>query len=120
MFDIRGQNISIPCCIHKGSRRESPDVGRNGGGGGGEDVAQLVEHRTGTPPVQVPFPGEARDFLVPESTFGADFLKVSVHPPPPSCNSKHLHLCARYRSRSPCQSSVDCGDTKTPNNQHAP
>ena len=26
------------------------------------DVAQLVEHRTGTPPTQVRFPGAARDF----------------------------------------------------------
>ena len=26
----------------------------------------------------------------------------------------HLHLCARWRSRSPCQSSADYGNTKTP------
>ena len=26
------------------------------------DVAQLVEHRTGTPPTQIRFPGAARDF----------------------------------------------------------
>ena len=32
----------------------------------------------------------------------------------PVCNRMHLHLCARYRPRSPCQSSVDYGNTKTP------
>ena len=32
----------------------------------------------------------------------------------PLCNCMHLHLCARYRSRSPCQRSVNYGNTKTP------
>ena len=32
----------------------------------------------------------------------------------PVCNRMHLHLCARLRSRSPCQSLVDYGDAKTP------
>ena len=32
----------------------------------------------------------------------------------PMCNHMHLHLCARYGSRCPCQSSVDYGNTKTP------
>ena len=41
-----------------------------------------MEHRTGTQPAQVRFPGAARDFFsLPESTFGADSLTVSVHPP---------------------------------------
>ena len=33
---------------------------------------------------------------------------------PPLCNCMHLHLCARLRSRNPCQSSVDYRNTKTP------
>ena len=32
----------------------------------------------------------------------------------PLWNCMHLHLCARYRSRSPCQRSVNYGNTKTP------
>ena len=56
--------------------------------GGG--VAQLVEHRTGTPLRQVRFPGAARNFLL-ESTFSADSLTVSVHP---MRNRMHLQLCA--------------------------
>ena len=46
----------------------------------GGNVAQLVEHLTGTPPTQVRFPGAARDFFLLESTFSADSLTVSVHP----------------------------------------
>ena len=46
----------------------------------GVDVAQLVEHRTGTPPTQVGFPGAARDFFFPETTFSADSRIVSDHP----------------------------------------
>ena len=46
----------------------------------GRDVAQLVKRRTGTPLRQVWFPGAARDFL-PESTFSADSLTVSVQLP---------------------------------------
>ena len=42
------------------------------------DVAQLVEHRTGTLPTQVRFPGAARDFFSPESAFSADSLKMTV------------------------------------------
>ena len=45
----------------------------------GGDVAQLIEHRTGTLPTQVRFPGAARDFL-PLSTLSADSLTVSEHP----------------------------------------
>ena len=43
-------------------------------------VIQLVESRTGTPLIQVPFPGTARVSL-PESTVSADSLTVSVQPP---------------------------------------
>ena len=43
-----------------------------------EDVAQLVEHLTGTPLTHVQLPGAARDFP-PESTFSADSLMVSIH-----------------------------------------
>ena len=45
----------------------------------GGDVAQLVEHRTGTPPTQVRFPGAKRDFS-PTVNFQCDSLTVSVHP----------------------------------------
>ena len=45
----------------------------------GGDVAQLGEHRTNMPLMQVQFPGVARDFL-PESTFSADSCMVSIHP----------------------------------------
>ena len=48
--------------------------------GRGGVVAQLVERRTGTPLRKVRFPGAARDFFLPESTFSADSLTVSVHP----------------------------------------
>ena len=50
------------------------------GGGGGWDVAQLVEHQTFMPLMQVQFPGAARDFFSQESTFSADSLLVSLHP----------------------------------------
>ena len=57
---------------------------------GVRDVAQLIEYRTGTLPTQVRFPGAARDFL-PESTFGADSLTVSVHP---QCAIACIYTCA--------------------------
>ena len=47
----------------------------------GGDVAQLVEHRTDTPLTQVRFPGAARDFFLPELTFSANSLTLSIHPP---------------------------------------
>ena len=56
----------------------------------GGDVAQLVDHRTGTLPTQVRFPGAARSFLL-ESTSSADSLTVSVKP---RVNRMHLYLCA--------------------------
>ena len=56
------------------------------------DVAQLVERRTGTPLRQVRFPGAARDFFLPESTFSADSLLLSVLPP---CAIACFNICAR-------------------------
>ena len=57
----------------------------------------MVEHRTGTLPTQVRFPGAARVFL-PESVFSADSLTVSVHtpplPPPPRCAIAGIYFCA--------------------------
>ena len=49
-------------------------LGRPGG-----DVAQLVEHKTGTPLTQVQFPGGQGNFP-PGSIFSADSLTVSAHP----------------------------------------
>ena len=74
------------------------------------DVAQLVEHRTGTLQTQVRFPDAARDFS-PGVTFRC---KLSyVWPYTPARNRMLLHLCARLKSRSPCQSLVDYGNIKT-------
>ena len=53
-----------------------------GEGEGEGDLAQLVKHRTGTPITQVPLPGTARDFFLPESTFSADSLSYCVRTPP--------------------------------------
>ena len=69
------------------------------------DVAQLVERWTGTPLRQVWFPVRPGIFL-PESTFSADSFTVSIHPHVPP------------HALSPCQSSVDYGNTKTPNMDH--
>ena len=52
---------------------------------GGRDVAQLVEHQTGTLPTQVQFPGAARDFS-PSQLSVQTLLRVSVHP---VCNRMH-------------------------------
>ena len=59
----------------------------------GGDVAQLVEHLTGTLPTQVRFPGGRQDMFLPESTFSADSLACVRTPS--MCNRTHLHLCAR-------------------------
>ena len=75
----------------------------------GRDVAQLVEHRTGTPPTQVRFPGAARDFS-PRVNFQCR-LSYGVRTPVRNC--MHFHLRARQRSRSPRQSSVDYRNTET-------
>ena len=67
----------------------------------GGDVAHLAAHRTGTPMTQVRLPGEAREFS-PRVNFQCR-LSYGV-PTAPS---------AVERSCSPCQSSVDYGNTKT-------
>ena len=58
---------------------------------GNEDVAQLVEHRTGTLPTQVRFLGTARDFP-PSVNFQCRLsLSVSVQPP---CAIACINVCA--------------------------
>ena len=71
-----------------------------------------LEHRTVTPLTQVRFPGAARDFFSPRVIFQCRLFYVC--PYTPMCKRMHLHPCARERSCSPCQSSVDYGNTKTP------
>ena len=62
------------------------------------DIAQLLEHRTGTPLTQVRFPGAARFvclfvFSLPESTFSADSLTwVRTPPCAIACNNICAHL----------------------------
>ena len=77
----------------------------------GGDVAQLLEHRTGTPLVQVQFPGAARDFF-PQSQLSAQTL--SWCPYSPVCSCMHENLCARERSCSVCHSSMDYETPKQP------
>ena len=61
----------------------------------GGDVAQLVEHRTGTLSTQVRFPTAARDFSFrSESTFSADSSAVSVHRP---CAIACIYICAHVK-----------------------
>ena len=57
-----------------------------------------------------------RWIFLPESIFSADSLMVSIQLP--LCIRVHLHLCAHQRSRCPCQSSVDYGNTETPRMHH--
>ena len=58
----------------------------------GGDVAQLVEHRTGTSPTQVRFPGAARDFS-PRVNFQCR-LSYGVRTPPCAiaCNYDCVHV----------------------------
>ena len=70
-----------------------------------------LEHRTVTPLTQVRFPGAARNFS-PRLNFQCRLSYVC--PYTPVCNRMHLHLCARLRSCSSCQSAVNYGHTKTP------
>ena len=74
------------------------------------DVAQLVEDQTGTSLTQVRFPGGARDF----SPSQLSVQTLLWCPYTPMCSHMYLHLCACWRSCSPCQSSVDYGNTKIP------
>ena len=102
---------SRQCCWfvgHLGTEQRSIDVARTIGGG---DVAQLVQHRTGTPQTQVRFPGAARDFS-PRVNFQCR-LSSGVRIPP--CAIECIYIsCARQISRSSCRSPVDYGNTKTP------
>ena len=60
---------------------------------GGGDVAQLVEHRTGTPPTQVRFLGAARDFS-PWVNFQCR-LFYGVRPLP--CAVACIYICAHVK-----------------------
>ena len=75
------------------------------------DVAQLVEHRTGTSPTLVRFPGAARDFS-PIINFQCR-TSYGVHTPPRVQLYAFTPVCT-LMTRGPCQSSVDYGNTKTP------
>ena len=77
----------------------------------GGDVARLVERRTVTLLRQVRFPGAARDFSPRVNFLEKTLLRC---PYTPVCNCMHRHRCARSRSCSPCQISVDYGHTETP------
>ena len=59
----------------------------------GGDVAQLVKHRTGTPPTLVQFPSAERAFL-PESTFSAPFDGVCT---PPCAITRIIYICAHVK-----------------------
>ena len=60
----------------------------------GGDVAQLVGRRTGTSLRQVRFPGAAKDFSLPESTFRADSVTVPVQP---LCAIACINICAHIK-----------------------
>ena len=73
----------------------------------GGDVAQLVEHRPGTPPRQVRFPGVATDFS-PRVNFQCRFLtyvrtpQTPATPPnptptPPQCTIACINICAHVK-----------------------
>ena len=61
--------------------------------GVGGDVAQLVEHRTGTPPTQVRFPGAARNFS-PRVNFQSR-LSDGVRTPP--CAIACIYICVHVK-----------------------
>ena len=83
------QTFSVVCFA---AERYSKRVVNSGSVGIGGDVAQLVDHWTGTPPRQVRFPGAARDFS-PRVSFQCR-LSYGVRTPP-CANRMPLHLCAR-------------------------
>ena len=58
------------------------------------DVAQFVEHRTGTLPTQVRFPGAARDFFSPRVNFQCR-LSYGVCTPP--CAVACIYICAHVK-----------------------
>ena len=53
------------------------------------DVAHLVHHRTGTPPTQVRFPGEARDFSPSQLS-----CRLSYRVRTPPCAIARINICA--------------------------
>ena len=57
----------------------------------GGDVAQVVQHRTGIPLTQVPFPGVVRNVL-PQSTFSADSLTCDHTPPCAHAKDPVIHV----------------------------
>ena len=59
----------------------------------GGDVAQLVEHRTGTPPTQVRFPGAAEDFS-PRVNFQCRLFYFVRTPP---CAIACIYICAHVK-----------------------
>ena len=67
--------------------------GKHHGAKRGGDVAQLLEHRTGTPPTQVRFPGAARDFS-PRVIFQCR-LSYGVGTPP--CAIACIYVCAHVK-----------------------
>ena len=56
-------------------------------------MAQLVEHRIGTPLRQVRFPGAARNFLL-ESTFSAESVTCVRAP---TCAIACINICAHVK-----------------------
>ena len=89
-------NTKTPHSVAGLLKRNSKSCNKNTRTTVGGYVAQLIERRTGTPPTQVWFPGAARAVQT--------LLRC---PYTPLCNNTHLHLYASWRSRGPCQSSVD-------------
>ena len=53
-----------------------------------------LDHQTGTPLTQVRFRGKGIFFFLPESTFSADSLAVSLHPP---CAIPCIFICAHVK-----------------------
>ena len=82
----------------------------------GGDVDQLIERRTGTPLMQVWFPGATRIFL-PESTFSSD---ISYGVRIISCAIACINICAHVKdpvvnvSCSQWKCSMDYGNNNTP------
>ena len=80
----------------------------------GRDVAQSVEHQTSMLLTQVRFPGP-REIFLPESTFSADSLTVSIHPHVQSHALTSVHML-----KIPQSMSLFGGLWKHYNIQHAP
>ena len=78
----------------------------------GGDVAQLVEHRTGTPPKQIRFPGAGKGFFSsPRVNFQCQ-LSYGVRTPP--CAIACIYICAHVKDPVVhVKSSMDYGNTKT-------